>query len=206
MKGITVVNENLVPHPPGLNIENQNQPSPDFFTRYNKEEAHKRPMSVTIKRSLEDVSAIVNDIQNLPLFMENLEAIESVVDGHYNWRFRDEDDYNLELRIPMVVELNKLKNTYVWESEDAAGFKYSVGLILEHAAANRGTVARMMVMYESAAGDLVGLFEKLFGNDAEMLSKRNLIRLQAFCETGHVPTTQGQPSGRDEDKPSSMKH
>jgi len=173
-------------------VENQNQTTSDFFTRYNKvEAARKPPMSVTIKRSLEDVSAIVNDFQNLPLFMENLETIESVVEGHYNWRFRDENDYRLELRIPMVVELNKLENSYLWESEVEAGFKYSVGLDLERAAADRGTVARMMAIYECSPGDLAGRYEKIFGKDAEMVSKRSLFRLQAFCETGYVPAILG---------------
>lgn len=193
-----MVNENLIPHPPGLNLQQPTR-SLDFFARYKTEELpSKRPYSVTIKRPLEDVSALLNDIQNLPLFMENLASIESVVDGKFNWRFRDEENDGMEFQIPMVIEMNKVKNTYIWESEDGAGFKYSVGLILERAAGNRGTIARMMVMYDTIAGDIAGMFEKLFGKDAEMLTKKNLNRLQAFCETGHVATTKGQPSGRED--------
>lgn len=200
-----MVNENLIPHPPGINQSNQR--TQDFFARYNKEEASsKRPFSVTIKRSLEEVSALLNDIQNLPLFMENLASIESVVDGKYMWHFRDEEGDGMLFQVPMVIEMNKIKNTYLWESEDGAGFKYSVGLILERAPGDRGTIARMMVMYDTLAGDLVGMVEKLFGKDADILSKKNLNRLQAFCETGHVPTTKGQPSGRDEDQPTELRH
>lgn len=191
------------------NLSSLQDRSLDFFSRYfisNENVRPKRPMSATIKRQPEEVAALLSDIKNLPLFLENLEQVESLVNGGATWYFKSENEQSYSVKIPMITEFQRLEDGFVWASEDKVGFKYSVAIQLEKARANRGTIVRMMVLYDSLAGDLVGVFEKVFGNDAEILSKKNLQRLKAFCEIGHVPTTAGQPSGRDEDKPESMKH
>jgi uncharacterized membrane protein len=201
-----VVNENLVPRDLAYHRENSRRSS-DFFARFVKQDVTpKRPFSTTINRSIQEVSAILDDIQNLPLFLENLEEIESIVDGRYQWRFRNEENSTEKLFIPMSMDSGRTKNGYVWETEDGVGFRYSMAILLEPASAGRGTVARIMVLYDSIAGDLVSIFEKIFGNDADIMAKKNLQRLKAFCEIGHVPTTVGQPSGRDEDQPLTLKH
>ena len=86
------------------------------------------------------------------------------------------------------------------------GFVYTLAIHLEPAQYGRGTVARLIVSYDATSGAIASIFEKMFGGDATLLSRKNLQRLKAFCETGNVPTTDGQSSGREEDLVVPLKH
>lgn len=175
-----------------------------LFEKYFPEDGlGKRPLSQVINRmSVSEVYAVLSNFENLPLFFEHLEKVQIRNNNQADWYFKD-----LKTNaIPMTFEADEQLSTLVWKAETKAGFDYSVGFFLEPAPAGRGTVVRMLVAYDNLAGEIAGKFEMLFGNDAMVTSKKNLYRLKAFLETGHVPTTEGQPSGRDEDIPLSMKH
>lgn len=178
-----------------------------LFEKYFPEEGlGKRPFSVTInKKSVAEVYSALKNIENLPYFFEHLEKVQMKNSNQGEWHFRDSEQ-NTVVSMPMNIETDDMASSLVWKSETSAGFNYSIGIFLEPAAADRGTVVRMLVAYDTLAGKTIGRLEALLGKDAMISSKRNLYRLKAFIETGHVPTTEGQPSGREEDKPQSMKH
>ena len=166
----------------------------------------KRPMSATIQKPKSEVFALLSNIKNFPHFLENLEEVDAGDQGKTTWHFRDSVMGGDKLSIPMQLEGESGAQELTWKASDKAGFGYSIAIRLEDAQAGRGTVVRMQVQYDSLAGKLAGMFEKIFGNDAEILTKKNLQRFKAFCETGHVPTIVGQPSGRDEDTSTTTKH
>jgi uncharacterized membrane protein len=179
------------------------RPRRDIFDRYFPEEsAGRRPISTTIAKPQSEIFAILRDVGNFPSFFENLERVEVVNPELSNWHFKGDEKFAM----PMQIESNLDGDLFVWKSLDAAGFVYTLAIHLEPAQAGRGTVVRMLVSYDEKTGAIAGMFEKLFGADALINSKKNLQRLKAFCETGHVPTTDGQPSGRDEDQSTSVKH
>jgi uncharacterized membrane protein len=180
----------------------------ELFAKYYPQEGQgKRPMSITVhKRQMSEVFNLLKNLENFPQFFENLSKVELQGEGKANWYFRDNSPSFDSFAVPMSVEFDRNNNGMVWKAEDKAGFNYSVAIELAEAPAQRGTVVRMLVAYDNLAGEIAGKFEKLFGNDAEMISKKNLFRLKAFCETGSVPTTEGQPSGRDEDLAPELKH
>lgn len=178
-----------------------------LFEKYFPEDGlGKRPFSVTIhKKSVGEVYDALKNIENFPLFFENLENIKIKNDQQSDWYFKN-TSLNEAPSVPMKLEEDSANSSLVWRAETSAGFNYSVGFFLEPASASRGTVVRMLVAYDNLVGEIAGKLELLFGKDAMVTSKKNLQRFKAFLETGHVPTTEGQPSGRDEDMPSSMKH
>lgn len=169
-------------------------------------EPAKRPLSTTIQKSKDEVFALLINIQNYPHFLENLEQVEAGDGGRTTWHFRDAAMGEHKLSMPMMFENQKERDGLIWKATDAAGFKYSIAIHVAAAQAGRGTVVSMQVKYDNVAGQIAGVFEALFGNDAETLTKINLQRFKAFCETGHVPTTVGQPSGREELSTSTTKH
>lgn len=159
----------------------------------------KRPLSTTIyKKSMAEVFGLLKQLENFPQFFDSLHKVDSVEGSRAQWHFRDSRTSEA-FSVPMSVEIDQDNHVLVWKAEDKAGFDYSVAIELAPASAQRGTVVRLMVAYDNLAGEIAGKFEKLFGKDAEMISRKNLHRLRAFCETGSVPTTEGQPSGRKED-------
>lgn len=172
------------------------RPKRDIFVKYFPDEnAAKHPLSATIQRPQSEIFAILRDVGNFPLFFENLERVEVLNSELSNWHFKGEEEF----AVPIQIRSDFDGDLLVWKSQDATGFVYTLAIHLEPAQAGRGTVVRLMVAYDATSGAIASIFEKMFGLDAKVLSKKNLQRLKAFCETGHVPTTDGQPSGREED-------
>ena len=67
------------------------------------------------------------------------------------------------------------------------------------ATGGRGTVAEIHLSYEAPAGSAGAALAKLFGEEPEIQVREDLRRFKRLIETGEIPTTEGQPSGRDED-------
>ncbi|AFY01930.1 SRPBCC family protein [Bdellovibrio bacteriovorus] len=165
-----------------------------------------RPFSLTInKKNPAEVYALLRNLENLPSFFEHLGRVQINGPNQADWYF-NEAGIDQPVRVPMQLEDDEGAFTLIWKTETSAGFDYQVGIFLENASASRGTMVRMLVAYDNLAGEVGGKIERLFGKDAMMTSKKNLYRLKAFIETGHVPTTQGQPSGRDEDESDNWIH
>lgn len=165
-----------------------------------------RPFSLTIsKKSPQEVYTILRNLENLPSFFEHLERVQIINADQADWYF-NEAGIAESVQVPMQLEGDEEAFTLIWKTGTSAGFDYLVGIYLENASAGRGTMVRMLVTYDNMIGEVAGKIERLFGKDAMLTSKKNLYRLKAFIETGHVPTTQGQPSGRDEDEGDQLKH
>ena len=186
----------------GSSVQELRQIQLKLFEKYFPEDGlGKRPFSMTVnKKSVPEVYAAISNLENLPLFFEHLAKIEMRSATQADWHFRGTETDNYT-SVPMSLELDQSSSSLVWKAETQAGFDYSVGFFLEPASAGRGTVVRMLVAYDNLVGEIAGKLEFLFGKDAMINSKKNLYRLKAFLETGHVPTTEGQPSGREEDMP-----
>lgn len=172
--------------------------NPVFATYYKGEEPSKRPISETINKPLAEVTALISNLKNLPQFLEYLEMVEAGKGSESKWHFKNAEHGNKGLVVPIHFETIAGEGVF-WQAQDSAGFQYSVGVQILPAPAGRGTIVRMMTAYESGVGEIAGAVEKLFSKDAEATSKKNMQRFKAFCETGHVPTTEGQSSGREED-------
>ena len=181
-----------------------------FANVFPDSEADKRPFSTTIAKPQTEVFSALMNINNLPQFFDYLEKVESIDENSAIWHIKNDDGLKLRVNIDASMTGDKI----IWRSEDPAGFPFTLAVHLEKAQADRGTIVRMMTSYDSSVGNIVGLIEKLFEKDATTMAKKTLQRFRAFCETGHVPTTEGQPSGRDEDstiistssKSSTLKH
>lgn len=179
--------------------------NPLFAKYFASDEDAKRPILATIKKPLAEVSDLLNNIKNFPLFFEHLEKVDVGAGTKSTWHFKNTKSDEKSLSVAMHFETVEGEGV-IWKSEDSVGLGYSVALQVSEAPAGRGTVVQMMTAYHSAVGDVAGALETLFGTGAELSSKKNLQRFKAFCETGHVPTTEGQSSGRDEDLENTVKH
>ncbi|KYG63785.1 hypothetical protein AZI86_13255 [Bdellovibrio bacteriovorus] len=191
-----------ISHSKNENLKNQ---SSALAAKYFPEEGSgRRPLSATIyKKTVSEVFDLLRNVENFPQFFESLKKVETAGEGKAQWYFQGIPSEGFSshdsFSVPMNVQFDQSNNSLVWKAEDKAGFDYTIAIELLPAPADRGTIVRLMVAYENMLGEIAGKFEKIFGKDAEVTSKKNLQRLKAFCETGSVPTTEGQPSGREED-------
>ncbi|UYL07996.1 SRPBCC family protein [Bdellovibrio sp. SKB1291214] len=183
--------------------ENKSKKTNPFrLTKIGNPEDGKVPHCTTINKSVEEVAALVGDVSNLPQFFEGLEKVE--MEGlRASWQFRKASESS---SLSMRLTEDRTARSWTWEADDSAGFDYSIVIKLDKAQANRGTIVQMKVEYDNKFTGALAAFEKIFGGkDADTTAKVNLQRLKAFCETGSVPTIEGQPSGREEDS-KELKH
>lgn len=155
------------------------------------------PLSVTIRAAYPRVESLIRNVENFPQFLDGLKKVEVNSASQATWYFQRTDDEE-QMSFTMNLELAGTQPEVRWRSSDAMGFDYLVRLWLENAPGDRGTIVRMQISYDSQVGEWAQNFERLFGKDPRINSRKNLLRLKAFCETGSVPTTEGQPSGREE--------
>jgi uncharacterized membrane protein len=136
-----------------------------------------RPSSVTIGMKPDEVFAFLRDVTNYQKFMRG---------------FDDTDD------APRVVfeKANEISGQMVtWQTSDRS---HTGSFTVEPAVGNRGTVLSARMDFENQpTGKVKGMLSYFVGKDPKNESYINLRRLKAYLETGEVPTTQGQPSGRD---------
>ena len=156
----------------------------------------KRPVSVTIQKPIDKVYDLICNQKNWPLFFENLKKVEEIPGNGLTWHLAE----------PLKTISKRNGETIQWISEDGAGSKCHIMVQLTRATGQRGTVVQMLMTYQIRESGVSGFFEKLFGPDVTVLTKKNLQRFKAYCETGHFPTTDGQPSGREEDLIETVKH
>lgn len=156
---------------------------------------YKRPFSATINRPIDFVSEKLRVLENYPIFFENLKKVETIGEKKSKWFFKSEE----ELMAPMQLIKESSNHFLVWKTEDAAGFDFTFAVSVEEAQANRGTIVRIMSIYDSKTSDILSKLEAVLGTNASITMKKALQRFKAFCETGHFPTVEGQPSGRDKD-------
>jgi uncharacterized membrane protein len=71
------------------------------------------------------------------------------------------------------------------------------GVVQFHAApGGRGTTMRLMMHYRVPASRLASGLAKTLGRDPNTEVREDLRRFKSLMETGEIPSTRGQPSGR----------
>ena len=63
--------------------------------------------------------------------------------------------------------------------------------------AGRGTRIEVDLRYTPPLGGAGAIVAKLLGEEPSLQLKEDLRRFKQILETGEIPTTEGQPSGRD---------
>jgi len=159
--------------------------------------AEKAKHAVTINRPIAEVYAFWRNFKNLPLFMKDLEEVEVLTPTLSRWTM----EFNKNIAVCWDAEIiAESKNEMIsWRSLPDSDVNQAGSVWFSEAVGKRGTVVRLSMMYTIPGGRFTELATKLAGEDPNSLIEINLRRMKALMETGEIPTTEGQPSGRDED-------
>lgn len=141
---------------------------------FGAEEVKKRPASVTIGKTPEEIFAFVRNFKNFSKF------------------WKRNKDWNIQI---VSFTTNKVLVCEVIEDKPT---KSIFAFLFEPDVAGKGTVVSLKIVYENAAARVADIAQKLVGEDLHTLANVNLRRLKAYLETGEVPTTEGQPNGKEE--------
>lgn len=167
----------------------------------NKEKIHR---SITIKKSPAEIYTFFRNFGKLPLFMKDLVSVVVSSESISHWIVQLEHGPKVEWDAEITEE--KYAEMISWRTFGKSEIHQAGTIWFSKAPMNRGTIVRLHMAFTIPAGKIGKLATMLVGEDPESIMLTNLCRLKAYLETGEVPTTKGQPSGRDEDLVPEVKH
>ena len=151
--------------------------------------------SVTIGLPREEVYRFCRDITNFPRFMRGIEEGKSMGDDKSRWVARGKRGTPGEWALQIVEDVENEQIS--WRTADARGVTRSGVLRLTRAPGRRGTEVSVRMEVEPSGG-LFGRWATLRrGEEVEFMLRGDLRRLKQLLEVGTIPTTVGQPSGRN---------
>lgn len=149
--------------------------------------------SVTVNRPIAEVYRFWRNFENLPRFMRHLESVAVREEGVSHWVAKGPAGTRVEWDARII---NDVDNKVIgWQSLDGS-MVATAGSVNFDEAGGRGTVVRVKLQYNPPAGRLGSTVAWLLGEEPTLQIHEDLRRFKALLETGEIPTTEGQPSGR----------
>jgi uncharacterized membrane protein len=150
--------------------------------------------SIAVNRSPEECYRFWRDLQNLPRFMKHLKSVESRGDRQSHWVAKGPAGTEVQWDAEITDEQeNRLIS---WRSLGGADV-YNTGTVrFDGAPGGKGTIIRVEFRYAPPGGKAGTTIAKLLGEEPSQQAYDDLRRFKQVIETGEVPTTEGQSSGR----------
>lgn len=153
--------------------------------------------SFTINAPAEQLYGFWRRFSNFPRFMKHVISVEEIDGNRSHWVVKAPAGRTVEWDAEVVEEAPG--RVIAWRTVGDADIRHGGRVEFTPATGGRGTVVAVRMSYESPAGAAGALLAKLFGEEPEMQIRDDLRRFKCLVETGEIPTTEGQPSGREED-------
>jgi len=144
--------------------------------------------TVSINRPRQELYDFWRDFRNLPLFMENIEAVEVRDGGRSHWTVRGPADTDLDWESQIVEDVPG--ELIEWRSVEDADVKNSGRVEFRDSTNGRGTVVTVTITYDPPGGALGKAFAKVFRREPKIQSRLELRRFKQLMETGELPTAE----------------
>jgi uncharacterized membrane protein len=151
--------------------------------------------SVTINRPAADVYRFWRDFENLPTFMRHLESVSMREEGLSHWVAKGPAGTTVSWDARIINELDN--RLIAWQSVPPSTIATAGSVNFDETA--HGTRVRVRFQYSPPAGKLGAAVAYVFGEEPRRQVYEDLRRFKQLMETGEIPTTEGQPSGRRAD-------
>lgn len=148
--------------------------------------------AITINRPIADVFRFWRNFENLPQFMEHLESVAVREEGISHWVATGPAGSRVEWDARIINELDN--RLIAWQSLE--GSTISTAGSVNFDVTEHGTRVRVNLQYNPPGGRLGAMVARLFGEEPHQTIREDLRRFKRLFETGEIPTTKGQPSGR----------
>ncbi len=150
--------------------------------------------ALEINRPPEACYRFWRDFGNFPGFMQHVEAVRMIDATRSHWTVRAP----LGRRVEWTAELSSDVPS------QQLGWRTLAGSEIEHAGVvhfapgigGRGTRVQIDLDYVAPLGQAGARLARLFGEEPSQQVAEDLRRFKQLIETGEIPTTVGQPSGR----------
>ncbi|MDB6112252.1 MAG: cyclase/dehydrase [Pedosphaera sp.] len=150
----------------------------------------------TIRRSPEELFRFWRRLENLPTFAKHLVAVTQTSDTESRWVAKSPTGHTVEWD---ALIINEHENELIaWESKPGSEIQIAGTVRFQPAPAGQGTEVVVAFEYVPPGGRIGEIIAKLYGEEPELQVEDDLMRLKALMEAGEIPTTEGQPTGRDQ--------
>jgi uncharacterized membrane protein len=150
--------------------------------------------TIAVNKTPEECYQFWRNFENLPRFMAHVESVKAMGDGRYHWSVKAPAGTTVEWDAELTQDS---PNRIAWQSLPGADVVNSGTVEFQKAPAGHGTIVKATIHYTPPGGQLGSAIAKLFGEEPSIQAKMDLRRFKAVIETGEVPTTEGQSSGRE---------
>lgn len=155
--------------------------------------------AITINRGPEELYRFWRNFENLPRFMKHIEAVNVLDDTRSHWLIKMPAGAMLEWDADITQD--REPEIIAWQSLPNADVDNSGSVRFTPASGGRGTRVHVALSYKPPAGAIGHTIARLFNIVTVQQVQEDLRRFKQLMETGEIPTTEGQPSGRVEQRP-----
>jgi uncharacterized membrane protein len=148
--------------------------------------------TVTIKQSPEAVYQFWRQLDNLPQFMQHIEAVRVTDPRHSHWVAKAPGgtiEWDAEITDDVPNE------RLAWQSVHGAEIENRGIVRFRPAPADRGTEVQVDVYYDAPGGTIGTVVAKWFGEEPQQQVRDDLRRFKQVMETGEVVRSEGSLDG-----------
>jgi len=152
--------------------------------------------SVTINKPPQELYDFWRKLENLPQFMHHLERVEETGEKSSHWQAK------IAGGIPVAWDAEITEDApgrrIAWRTKPDSQVQ-QVGMVeFKEATGGRGAVVDVAILYTPPGGIIGETFGRLLNGVTAEQVKNDISRFKSLMETGEIPTTEGQSSGRNE--------
>jgi uncharacterized membrane protein len=155
--------------------------------------------AMTIARPRSEVYAFWRDFENLPRFMQHLEAVTVDREDPGRSRWVAKAPLNLSVQWEAEIIAEKENEWIKWRSLPNVFIENSGSVMFKDAPGGRGTEVHVSLQYDILGGSAAAAVAKAFGEEPGLQVREDLRRFKQILETGETATVYGQPAGRVEE-------
>lgn len=151
--------------------------------------------NLTVNKSQSEVYSFWRELENLPLFMKHLEKVTALDDKTSEWVAKIPGDIGTISWKSEIVDDEKDKKIS-WKSLPESTIE-NEGAVHFRDAGKFGTEIHAVIQYRAPMGTAGEGIAKILNPAFEEMVQEDIKNFRRYMETGEVPTTEGQPSGRE---------
>lgn len=149
---------------------------------------------ITVNRPAEECYRFWRDFENFPRFMKHLESVKVGDNKRSHWVATGPVGIRVEWDAEITADQEG--ELLAWSSVDGADVESAGTVRFEPAPAGRGTIVWIDMYYRPPAGRAGAMVARLFGEEPSQQIDEDVRRFKWLIETGEIPTSVGQASGR----------
>lgn len=151
---------------------------------------------VTVQCSRDEAYRFWKDFEQLPTFMQHLARVTATCPGQSHWVAKMPG--NIEVSWDAEVIEDRQGELIAWRSLPGSEIETAGEVRFLDAPGDRGTEVHARIEYRAPGGMIGQSAAAILHGMNSQLMKEDMRRFKQLLETGEIPTTEGQPSGREE--------